>query len=56
MTCESGTLLFEAGQTVESLYLLVDGSVDLSYAASDSQHHQLLVGEINAGEVFGIPP
>jgi CRP/FNR family transcriptional regulator, cyclic AMP receptor protein len=54
MTCESGALLFEEGQTVESLYLLVDGSVDLSYAAGDAQHQELLIGEVNAGEVFGI--
>lgn len=54
LTCESGTLLFEESQTVESLYLLVEGSVDLSYAAGDPSHTQLVVGEVNAGEVFGI--
>jgi CRP-like cAMP-binding protein len=54
MACESGTVLFEEGQTVESLYLLIDGSVNLLYAAGDHQRHPLLVGEVNAGDIFGI--
>jgi CRP-like cAMP-binding protein len=54
IACESGTVLFEQGQTLESLYLLVDGSVALSYEAGDARHYQLLVRGVNAGEVFGI--
>jgi CRP/FNR family cyclic AMP-dependent transcriptional regulator len=52
--CESGTVLFEEGQPVDSLYLLLDGSVDLYYEAIDAPPRQPPVAEVNIGEAFGI--
>lgn len=56
MEVEAGKELFLEGQPVEALYLLMEGNVDLYYAASGSgdPKDQLLVGEINAGEPFAI--
>jgi CRP-like cAMP-binding protein len=52
--CEKGKTLFEEGQPVESLHLLLEGSVDLYYAGRGDHHDQFLVGEISPGEPFGI--
>ncbi|MCX7840317.1 MAG: Crp/Fnr family transcriptional regulator [Anaerolineae bacterium] len=54
MEVEAGKELFVEGQPVEALYLLMDGSIDLYYAASGDPKDQLLVGEINPGEPFAI--
>lgn len=54
MEVEAGKELFLEGQPVEALYLLMDGSIDLYYAASGDPKDQLLVGEINPGEPFAI--
>lgn len=54
MEVEAGKELFLEGQPVEALYLLMEGNVDLYYAASGDPKDQLLVGEINAGEPFAI--
>jgi CRP/FNR family transcriptional regulator, cyclic AMP receptor protein len=53
VNCDKGKTLFEEGQPVHSLHLLLEGSVDLYYTGS-GDHHQFLVGEINPGEPFGI--
>ncbi len=53
LSVAAGKELFLEGHPVEALYLLIEGSVDLFYAAGDS-HDQLLVGEINPGEPFAI--
>lgn len=54
LRADAGKELFLEGQPVEALYLLMEGSVDLFYAASDDPKDQLLVGEINPGEPFAI--
>jgi CRP-like cAMP-binding protein len=54
MRVDAGKELFLEGQPVEALYLLVEGSVDLYYAASGDPKDQFLVGEINPGEPFAI--
>jgi CRP/FNR family cyclic AMP-dependent transcriptional regulator len=54
MRVDAGKELFQEGQPVEALYLLMEGSVDLYYAASGDPKDQLLVGEINPGEPFAI--
>jgi CRP-like cAMP-binding protein len=54
MSVEAGKELFLEGQPVEALYLLVEGNVDLYYAASGDPKDQFLVGEINPGEPFAI--
>jgi CRP-like cAMP-binding protein len=51
---DAGTILFQEGQPVEALYLLMEGNVDLYYAASGDPKDQFLVGEVNVGEVFSI--
>ena len=52
--CESGAVLFAEGQTVESLYLLIEGNVDLYYEEIDHPRHQPPAAQVNAGEAFGI--
>jgi CRP-like cAMP-binding protein len=51
-------VLFEEGQSADSLYLLIDGGVDLLTAAHEEyypkQKKEFLLGEINPGEVFAI--
>jgi CRP/FNR family cyclic AMP-dependent transcriptional regulator len=54
MRVDAGKELFLEGQPVEALYLLMEGSVDLYYAASGDPKDQFLVGEINLGEPFAI--
>lgn len=51
---DPGAILFREDQPVAALYLLMEGSVDLYYAASGETQEQFLVGEINIGEAFGI--
>ncbi len=52
--CERGTTLFEEGLPVESLHFLLEGGVDLYYAASGNLHDETLICEITPGEPFGI--
>jgi CRP/FNR family transcriptional regulator, cyclic AMP receptor protein len=54
MHVDTGKELFLEGQPVQALYLLMEGSVDLYYAASGDPKDQFLVGEINPGEPFAI--
>jgi len=54
VVCERGTTLFEEGQPVQSLHFLLEGSVDLYYAAGDGPQGQFLICEISPGEPFGI--
>lgn len=62
-TYENGEVIFRAGEPANALYFLLEGSVDLEYAAagmesagmeSASLETGLPVGEINPGEPFGI--
>ena len=54
----SGSVILEEGKDAEWLYLLVEGSIDLSYKSEESYHPKATkvfqVGEINPGELFGI--
>ncbi len=52
--CESGRVLFEEGAAVESLYVLIEGNVDLYYEAIDQAPRQPPVAQVNTGEAFGI--
>ena len=53
-----GAILFEEGKTAKALYLLLSGSVDLSFhldqGDAPKSQRELPVGEINTGEVFGV--
>jgi CRP/FNR family cyclic AMP-dependent transcriptional regulator len=51
---ESGTTIFEEGQPAKDLYVLIEGQVDLYYAASREPGDQLLVAEIKVGEPFSL--
>ena len=57
-TIEQGQVLFEECQPADALYLLIDGSIDLSYKSEEEYHPKktkvFSVGEINPEEVFGI--
>ncbi|MBI5828854.1 MAG: cyclic nucleotide-binding domain-containing protein [Chloroflexi bacterium] len=56
--CEGGAVIFEEGDPASDLYLLLDGSVDLYFTPRVTSGHpapgEILVGEINPGEPFGI--
>jgi CRP-like cAMP-binding protein len=54
VTYETGTILFGEAQPVNSLYLLIEGSIDLYYAELDRPQRQPSVAEVNPGEAFGI--
>ena len=55
---EAGEVIFEIDAPADSLYLLVDGSIDLFYRSEDELNPELRkefpVGEINPGEPFAI--
>jgi CRP-like cAMP-binding protein len=55
---QQGQELFEECQPANQLYLLIDGSIDLSYKSEEEYHPKktkvFSVGEINPEEVFGI--
>jgi len=55
---EAGETVFELGSQADSLYLLMEGSVNLFYRVEDKLNPDMMkdfgVGEINLGEPFGI--
>lgn len=57
-TVEKGTTIFNEGDPANTLYILVDGAVDLFYRSEEEYHPKFIkefsVGEINPGEVFAI--
>lgn len=56
--CKKGEILLMENQPANTLYLLINGSVDLHIISEEeyrpSQHKEFTVGEINPGEIFGI--
>jgi CRP/FNR family transcriptional regulator, cyclic AMP receptor protein len=48
------TILFEEGQPADALFLLLDGSVDLSFTSPLGPAEQVHIGEVNPGEPFAI--
>jgi CRP-like cAMP-binding protein len=58
MGFQKNDFLLEEGQPANSLFLLVDGNIDLIFISKDEFHPEhskvFNVGEINPGEVFGI--
>lgn len=54
----SGALIFEEQHPAEALYLLLDGSVELTYKSEEEYHPKTRkvfpVGDINPGELFGV--
>ena len=53
-TCEAGATLFEEGQSADSLYLLLSGSVDLYFNPPQPYDSLVLIGGVNPGEPFAI--
>lgn len=55
---EAGEVIFEIDAPAESLFLLMEGSIDLFYRSEDELNPELRkefpVGEINPGEPFAI--
>ena len=56
--CINGETLFEENQPANTLYLLINGGIDLTIKSEEefhpTQHREFTVGEINPGEIFGI--
>lgn len=50
----TGEIILREGQIVDHLYFLMEGCVELNFAASHLVEKEVLVGEINPGEPFGI--
>ena len=50
----TGTILFEEGQTADSLFLLLEGNVDLSFNSPLGVMEQVHIGGVNPGEPFAI--
>ncbi|MEW5719025.1 MAG: Crp/Fnr family transcriptional regulator [Chloroflexota bacterium] len=50
----AGTILFEEGQTADALFLLLSGSVDLSFNSPLGNGFRIHIGEVNPGEPFAI--
>lgn len=55
---EEGETIFNEGDQANTIYLLLDGEVDLFFTAeedySPKTSKQFAAGEINVGEVFGV--
>ncbi len=55
---EAGEVIFEIDAPADTLYLLMEGSIDLFYRSEDELqpelHKEFSVGEINPGEPFAI--
>jgi len=55
---EEGETIFKEGDQADTLFLLLDGAVDLFFTSEEDFHpktsRQFAVGEINVGEVFCI--
>lgn len=50
----AGTILFAESQSADALYLLLEGSVDLSFTSPVGDGEPLHIGEVNPGEPFAI--
>ena len=58
VSVKEGTVFFEEGEPANTLYLLIEGYIDLYYKSEEKFYpktrKQFTVGEINPGEVFAI--
>ena len=57
-TAEEKDVVFEECGPADALYLLLEGSIDLSYKSQEEYHPKaskvFSVGEINSGEIFAL--
>lgn len=58
VTYEKGVTILEECQAADSLYLLLEGGLDLYYRSEEKldskTRKEFLVGEVNVGEIFAI--
>jgi CRP-like cAMP-binding protein len=58
ITAQESEVIFEECGSADALYLLLEGSVDLSYKSQEEYHPKaskvFSVGEINPGEIFAL--
>jgi CRP-like cAMP-binding protein len=58
VSADADVIIFKERQPADALYLLLNGSIDLYYTSEEEYHpkarKELLVGEINPGEIFSI--
>jgi CRP-like cAMP-binding protein len=58
LDCKVGAIILEENKPADWLFLLVEGSIDLSYKSEEQYHPKATkvfpVGEVNPGEIFGI--
>jgi len=58
ITAQENEVIFEECGPADALYLLLEGSVDLSYKSQEEYHPKaskiFSVGEINPGEIFSL--
>jgi len=56
--CDAGTVLLEEGKEADTLFLLINGGIDISYKSEEPYHPKgskvFHVGDVNPGELFGI--
>jgi CRP/FNR family transcriptional regulator, cyclic AMP receptor protein len=56
--CETGTILLEEGNEADTLFLLIDGDIDISYKSEEPYYPKgskvFHVGDVNPGELFGV--
>ena len=50
--CKAGANFFEAGESADALYFLIDGSVGLYFSSLSETSPDLLIGELGPGELF----
>lgn len=53
-TFGKGTVIFGEGERASGLFLLLDGSVELSIGPTEEPQHRLSVDDVTPGEPFGI--
>lgn len=51
VSCGAGTLIFRQGEQAEFLYLIIDGTVDMSYRPYDGV--PITIGHVGTGDLFG---
>jgi CRP-like cAMP-binding protein len=58
LTFEAGSVVLIECEPADRLYLLLEGSIDLTYKSEETYHPKetkvFPVGEINPGEIFGV--
>ncbi len=51
---DAGAVLFEEGQNAVAFFLLLEGSVDLSFTSPRAPYQPVHIGDVNPGEPFAI--